>query len=99
LRAGGYTLHLRALEQGTVSVRWYLIPAGAHLTRKRAPILVAANKLRFSGPGTGKLRLTLTRAGRRLLRQAQRITLTTTGTFTPTDAKPVSVVKRFTLKR
>jgi hypothetical protein len=91
-------LHLRALERGTASVRWYQLPAGAHLAHKRAPVLVSAGKLTFSGAGTGKLRLTLTRAGRRLLRQAQRITLTATGTFTPTGAKSVSVTKRFKLK-
>jgi hypothetical protein len=99
LRAGGYTLHLRALEPGIVSVRWYQLPAGAHLARKRAPVLVAAGKLTFRGAGTRNLHLTLTRAGRGLLRQAQRITLTATGTFKPTGAKSVSVVKRFALKR
>jgi hypothetical protein len=53
----------------------------------------------FTAASSGHLRLTLTRAGRSLLRQARRITLTATGTFKPTGAKPVSVVKRFTLKR
>jgi hypothetical protein len=99
LRAGADTLHLAALERGTVSVRWYQLPAGAHLARRGAPVLIAAGKLTFSDVGTGKLRLTLTRAGRNLLRHAQRITLTATGTFTPTGAKSVSVVKRFTLRR
>lgn len=83
LKNGGFTIPFRALEAGTATVVWYLLPSSAKLAKKTAakPILVASGKLAFSTAGAGKLKLTLTTAGKRLLTQAKRVKLTAQGTF------------------
>jgi hypothetical protein len=83
LKNGGLTMPFEALEAGTVSVEWYLVPAGAKLAKKTKakPVLVASGKLVFSAAGTGKLMVRLTAVGRRLLQHARRIRLVAKGTF------------------
>lgn len=108
---GDYMLPFTALEAGTVTVRWYLVPHGAKLARtikgrakarKRSntkPILVASGKLTFSGAGHGTVRLRLTAAGKRLLRHAKTLRLTTKGVFTGVGLPSVSVARSLALRR
>jgi hypothetical protein len=98
LAAGGSRLNFSAPEAGAIKVNWFFLPPGVHISANRKPILVATGKLTFGGPGAGKLKLRLTRAGRRLLRHSHRLKLTSKGTFTPSGQGPISVTKRFKLR-
>jgi hypothetical protein len=101
LKAGGLTMPFTALEAGTLVVSWYEVPPGAKLARKTKakPILVASGQMTFSAAGTGKLKLRLTAAGKRLLKHAKRLKLTATGMFMPNGGAVVSVTKGFVLRR
>jgi FG-GAP repeat len=99
LKSGGVALPFTALEAGTVTVQWYLVPHGAKLATKAKPILVASGKLTFSGTGTGKIKLKLTVAGKRLLKHAKRLKLTAKGTFTSTGGMIVSASRQLLLTR
>jgi hypothetical protein len=100
LKAGGYTYSIRALAAGTAQVSWYLVPAGAHIARgKPKPTLVATGKLKFSKAGTSKLKVKLTKAGKRLLKHAKTFKLTAKGSFTLTGKKAVTTTKTFKLRR
>ena len=101
LAADGYTLHFKASEPGTAIVSWYYLPHGAKLSasHKGTPLLVASGRARFSKPGTKKLRIKLTGAGRSLLSRVQSLKLTGRCTFTPSGGEPIVVTKAFVLRR
>ncbi len=99
LTRGGFTVSFRALEPGTAVIDWYYVPPGSKLAKntKPKPILVGSGRLRFSAPGTAKMRIRLTVAGKRLLRRARRLRLTARATFTPTGETPVKATSTFLL--
>jgi hypothetical protein len=49
--------------------------------------------------GKAKVKIALTRKGRKVLKPAQRIKLTAKGSFTPTGASTTTTTKAITLKR
>jgi hypothetical protein len=86
------------LTAGDALVRWYYLPAGAHLTKgKPKAVLVASGKHAFSAAGTAKLTIRLTPDGRRLLKHAKRLNITAKGSFTPSGAGAVTASKHVTL--
>jgi hypothetical protein len=99
LKSGGVTMPFTALEAGTLSVQWYLVPAGAKLAKhtKAKPVLVASGKLTFPAAETGKLKIKLTAAGEILLRRAKRLKLVERGMFTPKGGLAVSTTQRLVL--
>lgn len=98
LKHGGLSLSVKALEAGTLSVQWLYVPKGAKIAKVKA-LLVATGKLSFAAPGTGKLTLRLTVAGRRLLRLAKRVSLTAKGTFVASDGAATSVTSKLVVRR
>jgi hypothetical protein len=98
LKAGGFTRAFNALEAGRAVIDWYQVPPGAKLAKKAKPILVAAGQMTFSAAGTAKIKVKLTAAGKRLLKQAKSLKLTAKGIFTPTGKAPVVTTKVFVLK-
>jgi hypothetical protein len=83
-------------------VSWYLVPKGAVLTsakRKPRPVLVATGRASFAAAGTGKLKVTLTAAGKRHLKAAKTLKLTAKGAFIPTTGTTVTTKKTFRLRR
>jgi hypothetical protein len=101
LKNGGLSLPFTALEPGTISVGWYLLPQGARLAKKTKakPVLVAYGRLTFAAAVTGKLNIRLSTAGKRLLTHAKRLKLVAKGTFTPPGGAPVVAIEGFTLSR
>lgn len=100
LKAGGCVLTVKALAAGKAIVSWYFVPAGAHVANAHLkPILVARGIRTFGGPESGKLRIRLTAAGRRMLKNAHDLKLTGKATFAPTSGATLSVLRRFNLKR
>jgi hypothetical protein len=89
LRTGGCTLSFSALTSGTLRVAWSLAPQRAHVSSSgrhaeatnRQPVLVATGTASPIGGSKVKLKLKLTRAGRRLLEHSKHIKLTATGQF------------------
>ena len=101
LKNGGLTMSFKALEAGTLVVGWYEVPPGAKLAKhvKAKPVLVASGQMTFLAAGTGKIKIRLTAAGKRLLKHAKRLKLTAKGTFTPNGRATVSTVRAFALRR
>jgi Carboxypeptidase regulatory-like domain/FG-GAP repeat len=101
LAGGGYTVAFRALSAGTAAIDWYQIPPRGKLARKtRArPVLVASGRMQFSATGTARIKVGLTREGRRLIKRDKTVKLTATGTFTPSGGKPIRAIEQFVLKR
>lgn len=95
LRKRSYTMSIEAFEPSSVLVFWYQTVHGAHhkATRK----LVAHGSVILIG-GKGKIRISLTRAGEKLLRaHLHGLALEAVGTFIAGREKPVTVAQRFTL--
>jgi hypothetical protein len=98
---GGYTVRFSALEAGTATISWYQLPAGATLARKTKakPILVASGHASFTTAGVSEIRITLTQAGKRLLKSIKDPKLVAEGIFTPRGAPTIDVTRRFVLTR
>jgi hypothetical protein len=99
LKHGGLSLPFSAPEAGTLGVSWYVMPRGAKTAKKAKPVLIASGKQAFRAAGPGKVRITLTARGRRLLKGAKRMTLTVRSAFAPVQGGPVAVASRVTLRR
>jgi hypothetical protein len=91
LEHGGLTETFAAPEPGVVVIQWWWMPPGAHLAKKskRDPMLVGSGSAVFSVAGTGKVKVNLTGAGRRLLASANDLKLTASVRFTPTAHPPI----------
>ncbi|HTX31319.1 MAG TPA: hypothetical protein VMD09_08030 [Solirubrobacteraceae bacterium] len=99
LKSGGSTFPFKALEAGTATINWYLVPPGAHLSSRRKPVLVATGKLVFAGAGTRSMHLKLTSTGKKLLRHAKKIKLTGKATFAAPGRAAVTTTRSFRLAR
>jgi hypothetical protein len=101
LKHGGLTETFTAPEPGVLVIQWWRVQPGAHLAKgsKRTPVLVAQGSAVFSVAGTGKIRVSLTGAGRRLLASAKELKLTASVQFTPTAHPPISATTAVSLKR
>lgn len=104
LLAHGPSANFTAPGPGQVLISWYYLPKGAVLSSARAgaaavrPVLVARGKASAAQAGPVKVKLPLTRAGRKLLKKSRRLTLMAKGTFSPTGGSAVTVKKRTKLK-
>lgn len=100
LKKGSYQYSFTSLGAGPVTISWYYVPKGAHVSKGKAePVLVATGKASFSKAGTVKLAVKLNAQGKQLLRRAKSLKLTAKGIYTPTGKDAVSTTKTFTLKR
>jgi hypothetical protein len=101
LKHGGFTLAFSSSEPGTLVIQWWQVPPGAHLAKKGKLklVLVAQGEAKFAGAGAGKVRIGLTRPGRRLLAHANKLKLASQARFTPTGQPAVSANGALTLKR
>jgi alpha-tubulin suppressor-like RCC1 family protein len=96
-----YTSVFAALSPGALAIAWYLVPAGAHLSKKAKPkpVLLARGAQSFKTAGSKAITIKLTKEGLRRLRTAKRIKLTVKGVFTPSGKAPVTALRQFSLKR
>jgi hypothetical protein len=93
-------MQFTALEAGTLVVQWYQVPAGAKLAKHSAPkpVLVASGQMTFSGASAGKVKIRLTAAGRKLLKNAKRLKLEAKGVFTPKAGASIRLVMQLVVK-
>lgn len=101
LKAGGYTFTFIAPGSGSFSVAWYYLPKGARLARhkKAKPTLIGRGTASLGRPGTAKLKLRLTQAGRALLRRARALRVTSQALFTPSGGHALAMTRALTLRR
>ena len=102
LRHGGLVESVSAPEAGSETIAWYEIPHGAHGAKAKAkpkPLLVAKATAHFAAPGTIKVKVALSAAGKKLLRHSHRLSLTAKATFTPTSGASVHTQQSFSLHR
>jgi hypothetical protein len=101
LKHGGLTLAISSSEPGTLVIQWWQVPPGAHLAKKGElkPVLVAHGEARFTGTGASKVKIDLTRTGRRLLAHANKLKLTSRARFTPLAQPAISATGLLVLRR
>jgi hypothetical protein len=99
LKHGGLVTSINAPSAGKLLISWYLVPNGAHLTKAKQPTRVARVRTTLKQAGKAKVKIALTRKGRKLLKPATRIELTAKGSFTPTGAATTTTTRAITLKR
>jgi hypothetical protein len=80
---------------GTLLVRWYSIKT----KKKKRAFLLASGRRKFTTPGTGRIKMKLTRKGKRILRKGKRVRVTSKAKFTPLGGKALTVSKKLTVKR
>ncbi len=100
LKAGGLTMSLKALEAGTLMVRWYAVPAGARVAKntKAKPVLMASGQASFAGAGTSKVNVRLTAQGKKLLKHGKTVKVEAKGVFVPHNTALVTVTRGIVLR-
>jgi hypothetical protein len=93
----GYQVTFDAPGRGAISIFWYELPKGAHVSAVK-PVLVASGRATVTAKGAIKLTLTLTARGKSLLGRSHQLKLTGKGVFTPAGGSPVTVTRTFTLR-
>jgi hypothetical protein len=96
LKAGGATLRFAFQWPGRLVVQWFTVPRRGSRAK---PVLVAKGIKVFKDQRSGSIKVRLTAAGKRLLRRSKRLTLTSSGSFTPVGGKKVTARRTFTLRR
>jgi hypothetical protein len=93
LKHGGYSVTFAAPVAGRLVMSWYRMPRHGKRT------LVASATSMFHKAGTARIKLTLTRRGRRLLSHARKLKLTARGGFAPSGQGSTKVSRLITLTR
>jgi alpha-tubulin suppressor-like RCC1 family protein len=93
-----YSYRFNALIAGKLTISWYFLPKGAHISRKVKPVLFASGQLVFKGHEGKQLTIKLTKQGRRLIEHRASLKLSAKGSFTPVDEKPLVALTTFKLK-
>ena len=93
---GSYRFSFLAPSAGTLSIGWYEVPKGAHLSKAK-PVLLATGTATATKAGKLIIIVKLNPKGRALLKHGGKVKLTAKGTFTPAGGTAVSANKTFTL--
>jgi hypothetical protein len=102
LRNGGFTLTFAAPGSGTLTITWFYVPQGAHVSKakkKPNPVPIASGRLSFSKAGTSTVKIRLTGKGKQLLKHAKSLRVTSKATFAPTSGNSGTRQTTFKLKR
>jgi hypothetical protein len=99
LHNGGDSLAFTVPSAGQISVSWNRVPRRAHRASKLKTVTIAAAGMHFANGGPVKIKIKLTRHGKRILASAQRVTLVAKATFTPTSRPGITALRTFTLTR
>lgn len=87
----GFSPSFTAPVAGKLVVRWF--------SRTRRKVLLAKGSRAYTAAGAGKVKMKLTKKGKRILRKGRKVKITLKATFTPAGGKPVSFSRRTTVKR
>ncbi len=103
LKHGSFLVTLHPVEAGVVTIDWYSGGTGAIVARAKAKkpkvkaVLVAAGSAAAGGAGSLTVKITLTSAGRKLLKHVKSAKLTAEAGFKPSGSARVSTSKPFEL--
>jgi hypothetical protein len=93
LQAGGYPYRFSAPSSGALVLDWYGKGAGGKKT------LVAVTSRAVPSTGKASEKLKLTSQGRKLLKKARKVKITSNAVFTPTGTTGTTATQGFTLRR
>jgi hypothetical protein len=98
LRNGDYSSPFQAISAGRLTITWYQ-PAERrrHTNGPDRSRIAAAGVTRLNHPGSTRITVKLTRQGKALLRQTNRVSLIARGVFVAPQARAVTVTQKFTL--
>lgn len=96
LKQDGYAYAFKAPTPGRIAISWYYATAAG---ARHGSVRVAAAEQSFVKHRVQTLRLRLTSAGRRLLRTARHLRLTTRGTLRAARGVLITTTRAFTLRR
>jgi len=101
LKNGLFAQRFKAPEAGTAVIKWYYLPPGAKLAKRKAPspVLVASGRVTFHAAGTATMKIRLTAAGRRVLERSERVRLIATCAFKPLGGAAITTSGSFELRR
>jgi hypothetical protein len=98
----GFTASFNAPGPGKLAIGWWLSAIGSARdgvsARLAKAVLIASANVVLQHGGRAKIKIKLTRQGRKLLAHAKRVTLLARGSFTPVGGRAVITTKRFKLK-
>ncbi|MGA2320593.1 MAG: hypothetical protein ABSG95_07600 [Solirubrobacteraceae bacterium] len=89
-KTGLYAFSFTAPVAGRLELFWYLAPVGKSHSAKTKPVVLALASATFAGPGTKKVTLRLTSAGRSLVAHNARIKLMAKGAFVRPHERPMT---------
>jgi hypothetical protein len=99
LRHDGYSFFFPAPSAGHLSISWLRMPTGADLSSNPKTVLIAAATKRFANARRVKIKINLTRRGKRLVEAAHTLKLTAKATFTPRGSPGITALATLTLGR
>jgi hypothetical protein len=100
LHNDGYSFIFTAPSAGHISISCNRVPISAHLMASRLKtVMIAAAGMRFANNGSVKIKMKLTRGGRRLLAAAQQLNVIAKATFTPPGRPGITALTTLTLRR
>jgi FG-GAP-like repeat len=97
LEARRFTLSVRALEPGKAVIDWYAPRREARHPRRMRATLIASGALSFSSAGSKTMTITLTRAGKQVLKDSTKVKVTARATFTPNGVPSIWAARTFLL--
>jgi FG-GAP repeat protein len=86
-KAGSYSFNYTALEKGQLTIAWY-----------DSRTEVADGTVSYTAAGKHTIKVSLTKAGKKLFKSAHKLTLKSALSFTPSGGKAVTAGKSFTLR-
>jgi hypothetical protein len=98
LKHRGYAVSFVLPIAGRLSIAWYLVPKGAHVSAAK-PVLAAVGKISTPASGASKLTVKLTAKGRSLLAPGKPLKLTAKGVLAASGRPSLVATRSFTLKR
>lgn len=99
IRHNGYVTTFSAPRGGLLLISWYFVPKRGQRAGGKQPVRMATARLRFVHRGVRKIKITLTPAGRRLLRGATRIAITAKDSFAPVAGPTIRATRTLRLRR
>ncbi len=93
-----YTLRFHAATAGRLRISWYACRHCSPAAAKRK-VRVAGGARTYASATELRVRLTLTRRGKRLLKASRRLQITAVASFTPTGQPAITATSSFRLRR
>jgi hypothetical protein len=99
LKRGLYAFSITLPAPGTLALRWYWLPEGAHRSTSTKPLVVALASVSFAGASTKTVKLRLTSVGRGLFEHASALMLTLKSVFVSPEGHALTWHKAVVLHR